>query len=122
MSIPGPEVVTEYLRLRAVARELNTRLVKSLSRAVMDEGGKKLGILKGNTLVLDSEAELSVLMDFCIYNVRRRGQNAVERFLADSPPPPDSDEMLILRAMQGAWYSLFRAESSVPGTGVATFD
>jgi hypothetical protein len=122
MSIPGPEVVAEYIRLRAVARELNNRLVESLSRAVLDEGGKKLGILKGNTLLLDSEDEISVLMDFCIYNVRRRGQNAVERFLANSPPPPDSDEMRILRAMQNAWYSLFRAESSVPGIGVATFD
>jgi hypothetical protein len=122
MSIPGPEVVAEYIRLRAVARKLNNRLVKSLSRAVMDEGGKKLGILKGNTLTLDSEDELAVLMDFCIYNVRRRGQNAFERFLANSPPPPDSDEMLILRAMQNAWYSLFRAESTVPGTGVAMFD
>jgi hypothetical protein len=122
MSVPGPEVDAEYIRLRSVARALNNRLVKTLSRAVMGEGGKKLGILKGNTLVLDSEDEIAVLMDFCIYNVRRDGRNAVERFLATSPPPPESDEMLILRAMQNAWYSLFRVGSSAPGTGIATFD
>ena len=122
MTIPGPDDVATYLRLRAVARDLNTRLVEAFPKGVLDEGGKKLRLLKGKTLLLESEDEISVLMDFCIYNVRRNGRNAIERFLADSPPPPESDEMLLLRAMQNAWYSLFRVESSVPGVGVATSD
>jgi SEC-C motif len=122
MDIPGREVVAEYLRLRSVARELNHRLVETLSRDDLDVGGKKLGILKGKTLVLDSEDEIAVLMDFCLYNVRRNGRNAIERFLLNSPPPPGSDEMRILQAMQNAWYSLFLLERTVAGTGVQVLD
>src|SRR5262249_9409140 len=97
-------------------------LVGRLKKDVMEEGGKKLGILKGNALILDSEDELSVLMDYCIYDVRRKGRNAVEDYLADSPPPADSDEMLILQAMRKAWYSLFQVQEVMPGVGVQTLD
>ena len=122
MDIPGREVVAEYLRLRSVARDLNQRLVESLSRDDVHEGGKKLGILKGQTLMLDSEDMIAVVMDFCLYNVRRNGRNAIERFLLNSPPPPDSDEMRILQAMQNAWYSMFLLEQTVPGTGMKCLD
>jgi hypothetical protein len=122
VEIPGPEIVARYTRVRAVSKALNNRLVESLSRDVLDEGGKKLGILKGDTLVLSGEDEIAVLMDFCIYNVFRDGKNAVERFLETSPPPAGSEEMRILEGMRGAWYSLVSVQKSVPGTGVAVLD
>src|SRR5438105_4903900 len=93
-------LVPRYEHLRNVALRLNDRLVKTLSRRDLDEGGKKLGILRGNTLVLDTEDEIAVLMDYCIYDLRRKGSNAVERYLADSPPPAESDEMVLLQAMR----------------------
>jgi hypothetical protein len=55
-------------------------------------------------------------MDYCIYNVYRKGRNAVEQYLCDCPPDPDSDEMACLRAMQHAIYALvavLRVEPSV---------
>src|SRR5919199_1754 len=95
-------LLARYRHLRQVGLRLNNRLVEALPRDVLDEGGKKLGILRKNVLTLDSEDELSVLMDYCIYDVRRRGVNAVERYLAESPPPPDSDERVLLEAMRQA--------------------
>src|SRR5207244_4376895 len=104
-------LLARYQHLRRVALPLNNRLVETLPKNVLDEGGKKLGILKKNVLVLDTEDEISVLMDFCLYDVRRQGVNAIERYLAESPPPPDSDEMVLLQAMRQARYSLFEVES-----------
>jgi hypothetical protein len=56
-------LVQDYRRSRKIAMKLNHRLVETLGKDVMDEGGRKLGILKEGTLVLGSEDELSVLMD-----------------------------------------------------------
>ena len=116
------ELLPRYKRLRKAALRLNNRLVKTLSRSVLDEGGKKLGILQGNVLTLDSEDEIAVLMDYCIYDVRRRGANAVERDLAKSPPTPESDEMTLLQAMRQAYYSLFAVEAVERGVGVHVKD
>jgi hypothetical protein len=100
-----------YRHLRQIGLEVNNRLVRTLSRSVLDEGGHQLGILKGNSLLLDAKDEIDVFVDYCIYDVRRRGKNAVERFLKKSPPALGSDEWVILNAMRQARYSVFAVES-----------
>ena len=116
------EVISRYKHLRTVGRNLNHKLVERLSKDVLYEGGKKLGILQRNTLVFNSEDETSVLMDYCIYDVYRNGRNAVEQYLVDSAPTPESDEMACLRAMQKAVYSLFVVESVMRGFGATVRD
>lgn len=59
-----------------------------------------------------------MLMDYCIYNIHVNGRNAVEKYLIDSPPHEDSDEMVCLRAMQHAIFSLFVVESVEPGVAL----
>ena len=113
------EIISRYQHLRLVGRKLNHKLVGRLSKDVLHDGGRKLGILKRGTLVFNSEDETSVLMDYCLYDVRHKGRNAIEQYLIDSPPDPESDEMTCLRAMQHAIYSLFVVESVERGLGVA---
>lgn len=116
------ERLARYKHLRRVGLELNNRLVETLSRSVLDEGGKKLGILKRDVLTLDTEDEIAVLMDYCLHDVRRHGVNAVERYLAETPPPAGSDEWVLLQALRQARYSLFVVESAEPGVGVHVRD
>ncbi len=116
------EIISRYKHLRAVGRNLNHKLVKRLTKDALHKGAKKLGILQNGVMVFNSEDESSVLMDYCLYDVRRNGRNAVERYLIDSPPDLDSDEMLCLRAMQHAIYSLFVVESVERGLGVTVRD
>ncbi len=115
-------IISRYKHLRAVGRNLSHKLVERLSKDVLHEGGKKLGILHRGTLVFNSEDESSVLMDYCLYDVPRKGRNAIEQYLIDSAPAPESDEMTCLRAMQQAIYSLFVVESVIRGFGVIVRD
>jgi hypothetical protein len=116
------EFLARYQHLRQVGLELNNRLVQTLPRRALDEGGKKLGILKKNTLILDSEDEIAVLMDYCLHDVRSHGLNAIERYLAESPPPDGSDEHIILEAKRRAHFTLVVVESAEPGVGVYARD
>jgi hypothetical protein len=114
-------LVQDYRRSRKLAMKLNHRLVETLGKDVMDEGGRKLEILKGGTLVLGSEDELSVLMDYCIYDVYRGGRNAVQRMLAESPPS-DPEELALLKSQAEAYYSIFMVLDQEPGVGVTVRD
>jgi hypothetical protein len=116
------EFLDRYLRLRNVGRSVADALVKRLTKDVIDEGGKRLGILQRAILVFDSENEMSVLMDFCIHDVRRQGRNTVETYLAQAPYPPDSDEMIFLKALKDACFSIFLVEATEPGIGVQVRD
>jgi len=116
------EVLPTYRRIRQIGLRLNHKLVGTLSKEAMDTAGERLGILRNGVLVFGSEDETAVLMDYAIYNVRIAGQNAVERYLEQSPPPPDSDEMGLLKDMLEACYSLFELVDVEPGVGVTVRD
>ena len=72
-------------------------------------------------LQIDAD-EIAVVADYCLHDVRTRGVNPIERFLATSPPPADSDEFIFLQSLLTARFSLFVVESAERGVGVLTRD
>ena len=116
------ELVNKYKRFRQINRKLQNTLVEQLSRKAMGECGRKLGILKGDVFVLGNEDEMSILMDYCIYEYGENGQNAVSRYLAESPPASDSDEYTVLKAMSESFYTLVEIAEVLPGVGVLADD
>src|SRR5437868_6983491 len=115
-------LLARYKQLRQVGLQLNNRLVATLTKSALNERGKKLGMLKKNTLVLDSEDEIAVLMDYCLHDIRQQGANAIERYLAESPPAADSDEMVLLQALRQARFTILVLEAAEPGFGVQVRD
>ncbi|MDC0934806.1 hypothetical protein OAS39_00875 [Pirellulales bacterium] len=111
------DIVARYRNLRSIRLRLNDELVHRLPTEVLKDGAKRIGILRGGKFVFDNEDETSVLMDYCIYDVYRNGRNAVEQYLCDSPPDPDSDEMALLHAMQNATFALVAVLRIQPGVG-----
>jgi hypothetical protein len=120
--IQNSELLSRYKQLRQVGLQVNNALVKSIPRDVLHEGGKKLDMLRRGVFVFETEDETSVLMDFCLHDVRRNGMNVVERYLAETPPSAGSDEMVIVQAKQTAWYSIFEVESVERGVGIRVRD
>lgn len=116
------DVLAAYQRLRQIRFDLNNTLVGTLGKRAIDEGGRTLGLLQGGTLVFESEEEMPALMDYCIHNYRSGGRNAVQKYLAESPPPPNSEEMAVLKAMLNAYYSLFQILDVERGVGVTVLD
>ena len=92
-------------------------LVKQLPKAAVAECGKKLGIYKAGTLILNNDDEIAILFDYCLYHHRRGGKNVIERYLDNSPPPPDSMEMTLLQAMRASFYSVFKVVEIHPKQG-----
>lgn len=115
-------LLSRYKHLRQLGLDLNNRLVATLSKDVLHEGGRRLGILRKNVLVFDSMDQTSVLMDYCIHDVRRGGKNAIERFLEESPPPADSAELMLLQALRDARYALLLVEEREQGVGARVHD
>ena len=116
------KVLPTYRRFRQLGVALNLKLVKTIDKGALDEAGRRLGILKNGTLVLDTEDQMSVLMDYCLHNVWIDGQNAVQRYREQSPPRSGSDEMLLLTAMLDGHYALIEVLDTEPGVGLTVRD
>ena len=116
------ELVNKYKRFREINRKLQNTLVEQLSRKTLDGAGRKLGIANGNVFVFGNEDEMSVLMDYCIYECCENGQNAVSRYLAESPPASDTEEYAVLKAMSESFYTLVQVAEVIPGMGALVDD
>jgi hypothetical protein len=111
-----------YYQLRRLGRTLHHTVMKLLPREALKECGMRLGIWHHDTLVFGSEDETCILMDHCIYDYRWDGRNVIERYVAETPPQPGTDEKVLLDAMLEAHYSLFEIEQVHRGVGVRVRD
>jgi hypothetical protein len=122
-------LLAEYHRLREASRALHNRLIRQIPKTVLTASAERLGLLSPTpgrrgeeTLLLEDEYEISVLMDYCVYHGRADGHTVIGRALAAAPPPTGSEERRLLQAMQHARFSVFAVEEAVPGIGVQVRD
>lgn len=72
--------------------------------------------------MFNSEHEMPILLDYCLYTDGRGGKTAIERYLEGNSPPESSDQMILLRAMRNSHYSVFEVKSIQRGRGATLFD
>jgi hypothetical protein len=114
--------IGRYKHWRHVARGMNLTLIKQLPKVAVPECGKKLGIVKAGTLVLSNDDEIAVVYDYCLHHYRRGNKTVIERYLEQTPPEPDSDEMTLLEAMSASRVSAFRITEITPRAGAVLQD
>lgn len=116
------ELVNRYKHFRAITRKLHNILPEHLPKKAIEKCGKKLGVMKGKTLVLGDIDDTAVLMDYCIYDYYENGSNAISQYIAHFPPAHDSDEYVVLKAMSESFYTLVQIERVIEGVGVLAND
>jgi hypothetical protein len=104
--------------LRALNRDLNQRIVKTIPPQAYDEVGDAIGILHDGALILDTEDMASVLKDSCLYDWFENGKNLVQRYAETHPVKPGTDEDFLLNACLRAKYRIVLVQSAVPGAGL----
>jgi hypothetical protein len=117
------ELVARYKEIRKIIFKLqNEDLLKYVSKKALEICGKKLRVMQNNTFVLDDMDQIGVVMDYCIYDYREDGLNAVARYMADSQLDPDSKEYAVVNAMSESFYTLVQVENVLTGVGVIVND
>ena len=117
------DVLERYKHMRAVNFRLNNEvLTRYAPKKTVKEAARRLGIWEQGTLVFDTKDQVAVLMDYAFYDCFQDGSNAVDRYAAENSPPPGSDEEALVAAMKHAFFSVFRVQKVVTGTGVHVLD
>jgi hypothetical protein len=114
--------IHRYQHLRETERKLIGRMLKTIPRSADQEIGAALGILHNGDLFFDSEAAIAVLVDCCLHDWIRDGQNLVTKFSLDHPAPPGTDEEYLMRAHQRARFRVLLPEIVAPGAGMECLD
>ena len=97
-----------YKKIRQAGLELNHKMLDLfVTREVIDDSARLLGILQGGTLAFDREEEMSVFADFVLHEYRLNGRKAVERYREEIGGEDEVEEE-ILASLPLAHTSLFK--------------
>ena len=103
-----------YKRLRAVSKELNSKLTQCLHKKELYRGAKDLGLLRKKTLVFNSVDHASVLMDYCIHNPSGK-KSCIDLYIEQSSLEQVSDEMMMLKALRESFFSIIQVHRTEKG-------
>lgn len=111
-----------YRQLRSGHDDLLQIMLRRLPDHVVVETGKRLGVFADNSLVFNSEREMSTVMDYCIHDYRLDGQSIIEQYLKDTAVDPKSDHGVLLAAMVRSRYSVFAIKRVLTAWGIEVQD
>ncbi|MFM8330123.1 MAG: hypothetical protein ACKN9T_00355 [Candidatus Methylumidiphilus sp.] len=121
-SIGDEALIERYKAHRVASRELHTDLAKQLPKPAVQECGKKIGIFKAGTLILNNDDEIGILFDYALHHYYRAGKNTIQRYFDNTQPPDGSMDKTLMRALLESWYSVFRVVDVHPRQGVSLLD
>jgi hypothetical protein len=116
------DVLTRYRHLRAISVRHHGAALKFLARPAIIENARQLGMRAGQTVVADSDEELTLMYDLAIYTARDGRSRAIDRYARAARFPSLSDEAALLQAMCRARFSIWRVVARHDVCGLVVSD
>lgn len=102
------DVIEKYKKIREVGMPLNHKMIEScLSKEILFNSAKLLGIVQRDELIFENEEEMSVLMDFTLHEYKVNNKNAVQVY-REKIGGQNEIENEILASLLSSYTSLFK--------------
>jgi hypothetical protein len=116
------ELLTRYRHLREISKQHHSTVLDFLSKDTIISQARRLGLAQGKTLVLDSMDDLNLAFDLAIYTAPKDRSRAIDRYASAARLAPESDESVVLEAMQRARFSIITLVRRHPVAGLMVKD
>ena len=101
-------LIEKYKKIREVGMPLNHKMIEScLSKEILFNSAKLLGIVQRDELIFENEEEMSVLMDFTLHEYKVNNKNAVQVY-REKIGGQNEIENEILASLLSSYTSLFK--------------
>lgn len=104
------EILTHYRRLRQISKKHHRDVLDIIAPDVVLDWAKRIGLMQGKTLILESEHEMTLAEDLATYLPRLGHSYPLDRYARTARFAPGSDKAIVLEAMRHARFSLWRVE------------
>jgi hypothetical protein len=116
------EIIDRYRQFRAISKSHHSGALNFMSKDALKEQARRLGIIRGRRLMLNTEDELPLLSDLVLYARQAGRKRPLDRYASSQRLSPGSDEGRVLDAMLGARFALIRVERRHPEAGLIVTD
>jgi hypothetical protein len=116
------DILHRYRLLRAIGTHHHTAALNYVARPTLLERAKHLGLAVANTLVFDSDEEMTLIFDLAIHTAKPGRSRAIDRYARAVSLSTGSDEANTLAAMRQAQFSIWRVERRHDLAGIEVTD
>ena len=116
------ELLDRYRDLRALSARHHSAALGYVARPAMLERAKHLGLAFGQTLVADSEEEVTLVFDLALHTAKPGRSRAIDRYAKAARFAGGSDEACLLDAMRQAQFSIWRVRRHHEVAGLIVTD
>lgn len=102
----------DYLEIRRRGVALHSKIFKKLIQEDVKTCAKHLGIWRSKAVALESDEEVDLFADYCVYGYRPHGFNMAEKFLRLFHQQADDFELDLLRHTRDAHYAIYQIEET----------
>ena len=114
-------LLDKYRKHRELGRMLFRDMIKYIPGDGLFKAAKKLGLTSGKTLVIGSDVEQAILVDYAFFNEYSGKFNAIDRYV-NLKKPTAKEEIEFFSDMRSSFFSIFRITSRLPGFGFGVKD
>src|SRR5438132_20344 len=90
------EVLARYRQLREISKRHHHEMLKFISGAAMLHQARRLGLVRGKTLILDDMDEMNYVFDLALHTALPGRSRAIDRYARSARLAAPSDEALVL--------------------------
>jgi hypothetical protein len=116
------EVLARYRQLRQISQRHVSEVTKFLPRDTVLHHARRLGLMRGKTVIVDNMDELALAIDLAIYTAPDGRSRAIDRYARSARFAPGSDEALMLEAMRNARFAIIKVQRRHPSAGLIVND
>jgi len=116
------EALARYRRWREIGKRHHHGAIKFLSGDAIVESARRLGLVQGEQIVLDSEDELTLVSDVAIHTAPPGRSRVIDRYANAVRPAIGSEEASVLAAMQNARFGILVSPRKHPAAGLILTD
>ena len=116
------EILIRYRHLRQISKEHHHAVLGIIAPDVLLDWAKRLGLMQGRAVVLESEHEMTLAEDLATYLPRLGRSHPLDRYARAAQFAPDTDEAIVLEAMRHARFSVWRVERRHEAAGLILRD
>jgi hypothetical protein len=81
------EIIDRYRQFRTISKRHNSGAVKCLSTEALMEQARRLGMVRGRKLFLNTEDELALVYDLALYARQGGRKRPLDRYASSKGPP-----------------------------------
>lgn len=122
-AIPSPVAMYEnYQQLRSILKDIHKDLLFVDPENMINTAGRRLDVMKGKQMFIETEHEMNVLIDYGLFQYRKNGKNIAERYYDSSAALYSGSKLSALYALKNSRFSLLQIIKPVDEHGLLVND